>query len=90
MTSLGWIIRILAILLLVRLVLRAIRGAMRVQEPPRPRKVERVGGALARDPHCGTHVPRASAVTLRQGGGTLYFCSTACRDAYQSAEQKAG
>lgn len=88
--ALGWILRGLAVLLLVRLVLRALRNAGRVQEPPRPRKVERAGGALARDPQCGTYVPRASAVTARHAGATVYFCSAACRDTYLSAEKKAG
>jgi uncharacterized protein len=36
----------------------------------------------ATDPVCGMTVDRASAVTLRDGGRTVYFCSEHCRHAY--------
>lgn len=39
--------------------------------------------AMERDPVCGTFVVPERAVTLSDAGGTVYFCSTACRDAYR-------
>ena len=39
---------------------------------------------LVRDPVCGTFVAPASARFLTTGGGTQYFCSDKCRDAYTS------
>lgn len=40
------------------------------------------GGALKRDPVCGTFIPADSSVHKVVGGEVLYFCSTACRDKY--------
>jgi uncharacterized membrane protein YraQ (UPF0718 family)/YHS domain-containing protein len=37
----------------------------------------------ATDPVCGMKVDRAKAVTLANGGKTLYFCSEHCRDAFE-------
>ena len=38
----------------------------------------------ATDPVCGMTVDRARAVTLEDGGRTVYFCSEHCRHAYQA------
>lgn len=46
--------------------------------PPSHRR----GEEMVQDPQCGTYVPRHEAVEERRGGQALYFCSTACRDAY--------
>ncbi|MDY6849431.1 MAG: PP0621 family protein [Geoalkalibacter sp.] len=43
----------------------------------------RRGEEMVQDPHCGTYVPRHEAIEERSRGGTQYFCSTACRDAYR-------
>jgi uncharacterized membrane protein YraQ (UPF0718 family)/YHS domain-containing protein len=37
----------------------------------------------ARDPVCGMHVGRARAVRARLDGHTYFFCSAACRDAFE-------
>jgi YHS domain-containing protein len=42
------------------------------------------GGALKRDPVCGTYIPAESSVRKVVAGETLYFCSTECRDKYSS------
>jgi len=91
---LPWIIRALVILLILRLVrnLFAPSPQRRQQAPPRggrtagPQAMERSGGKLVRDPHCGTYIPMSSSVHLVSGGETLYFCSTTCRDAYRRAK----
>lgn len=42
-------------------------------------------GTMVRDPQCGVHVPKDSAITLRGSGNGPYFCSTQCRDLYVRA-----
>jgi YHS domain-containing protein len=38
---------------------------------------------LVRDPVCGTYVPPRSSLSITTSGTTHYFCSEACRIAYQ-------
>jgi len=57
-------------------------------QPPRggsggPRGVPQQGVQMVRDPVCGTYVVRDRAVSLASGGGTVFFCSDACRDKYR-------
>ena len=40
------------------------------------------GGALKRDPVCGTYVPEENSVRKVVNGEVLYFCSPECRDKY--------
>ena len=42
------------------------------------------GGALKRDPVCGTYVPMDNSVRKSVNGEVLYFCSPECRDKYAS------
>src|SRR3954467_8697683 len=42
----------------------------------------------ATDPVCGMSVDRAKAVTLEDGGRTVYFCSEHCRHAYDARERE--
>ena len=83
-----WIVRALAVLLLLRFVLRALFGPKRQMGGARPRggpAPERLGGELVRDPHCGTYIPKSRAVVVGSGPDAQYFCSTKCRDAYTGA-----
>ena len=72
MRILLWVVRALAILLLIRMILRSLFGsrpsAARTQGGPgpggRPRAQERIGGELG------------------SGEAVEYFCSPECRDAY--------
>jgi len=84
-----WVVRALAILLLIRMILHALFGARRAartQGAPgagaRARAQERIGGELVRDPNCGTYIPKARALVVGSGEAAQYFCSTECRDAY--------
>ena len=88
MRILVWILRALAILLLLRFLFRALFGARRAPSPASGsgatgRNRERVLGELVRDPNCGTYVPKASSISMQAGGDTLYFCSVRCRDEYR-------
>jgi hypothetical protein len=80
-----WIVRLLVILLLIRLVMRAL-GVRRGPAIPRPRvrDVERSGGTLVQDPQCGTYLPKSRALMIGSGDDAKYFCSPACRDAYNA------
>jgi YHS domain-containing protein len=85
MTFLVWTFRILVILLILRFVIRLVtqmnKPARRRSGPP----AERSGGTLVRDPQCGTYIAPDRALALSTGGGTVYFCSTACRDEWKAA-----
>lgn len=83
LTLLTWVIRIIIVAIVLRLVLRmftATRVGPGARRPPKP--VERVGGALVRDPHCGTYVPKSTALVVGRGDQAQHFCSPRCRDAY--------
>ena len=55
------------------------------------KKKKRVAsGEMVKDPVCGTYVDKESAITVRNGDQTLYFCSYECRKKYieSVSEQK--
>jgi len=87
MVFLARLVRILAILLLVRLVLRAFasrrRGSRRV--PPAG-----AAGDLVRDQVCNTFVPRDRALRELVGAREEFFCSRACRDRRLAGATAAG
>ena len=75
-------LRLLALFLLIRYVLRLLgsflRAAPRSSAPPRaPAAPAR---DLVRDRICNTFVPRDRALTAIVGGQEEHFCSPACRD----------
>ena len=43
---------------------------------------------LVRDPVCGMHIARTLALTVKQDGETVHFCSPECRDKYLGNTQK--
>ncbi len=43
---------------------------------------------LVRDPVCGMHIAEGIALSLKQNGETLFFCSAECRDKYLSQGRK--
>ena len=82
-----WILRILLIVFIIRLILRAIYGFMQANRaggPARPpgQMRERSGGELVRDPNCGTYIPRSTAIAVGSGSDAKYFCSEKCRQEY--------
>jgi YHS domain-containing protein len=87
--------RLLLLILLLALALRAIgrllRGIVegaasqpRSGGPRRPAHVPAKSELMARDPVCGTYVVPSRALSERGTGGTQYFCSEKCRQAYRS------
>lgn len=64
-------------------VIGGLRGGDAVGTPGGTRAVQ-----MVRDPVCGTFVLPDRAVTLPAEGGHIYFCSAACRDAYQPRQRR--
>jgi YHS domain-containing protein len=88
---LAWLLEAVIIIMIVRAVMRLFSGRSRGPSGPRaggspfpPKTTERIGGALVRDPQCGTHIPMSSAIRVTDGGETRYFCSAECRDAFRA------
>jgi YHS domain-containing protein len=72
-----------------RMVWRLVDGAMDgmrsgVRRPEGPARPPSQGVHMERDPICGTFVVPDHALSLTDGSGRVYFCSTACRDKYRA------
>ncbi len=85
---LGWLIRFLVVMVLVRLAWKFLTGfaqgaTTRPQAPPTKTV------ALVRDPACGTYIDRSRAMTLRHNGVTHHFCSEDCRTGFQQGRRAA-
>jgi YHS domain-containing protein len=78
---LGWTIRLLLLLFIIRAILRLARGIMAGLNPPGERHPTAV--PLARDPVCGTFVVPSQALTAGSGADLRYFCSEKCRRKYE-------
>jgi YHS domain-containing protein len=89
-----------SVALLRRVLAWMLRGAVPAAETDRDAAGARVGSEsgdtqngvaarrLVRDPVCGMHVAEVLAVPLRDSGGLLHFCSSACRDKYVNGRQR--
>ncbi len=82
---LGWILRLILLLIVIRLLWRFIAGIIQGMSgtPARAPGATRGGDRavpLVRDPVCGTYVVKAKALTSHAGGETHYFCSEDCRE----------
>jgi YHS domain-containing protein len=67
---------------LIRSFLRTLPGH---KGSPPPAKSSQ-GEEMVQDPHCGTYLPRGDALSKTVQGKKLYFCSSACRDAFTGRE----
>jgi uncharacterized protein len=88
---LGWLLRGLVLLLIVRAVWRFLAGLLDgLATAPSSRGAASTAGVeLVRDPVCGTYVVPARAVTSGGGTSVQYFCSERCRDAYAAGRRLA-
>jgi len=76
----GWILRLILLYLVVRAVMRIVRGVVDgIRGPAEPPAAV----PLVRDPICGTFVVPSSALMLGTGPDTRFFCSEQCLRAYQ-------
>ena len=80
----GWVLRTLLLLIIIRLVWRFIASVMDGMNPaPQQQKAgKKKSVPLVKDPVCGTYIVRERALTLDAGKQTQYFCSERCRDEY--------
>jgi len=78
----GWL-GVLARLLMNWAVGPADKTPSKQRAPMAPPPAPAGSTMLHKDPVCGTYVSEAVAVTLREDGQTLYFCSDACRDKHR-------
>lgn len=72
------VIRVLAVLFIIRLVLRAFAALVRRSGPAE--RGPAAGVALVRDRVCNTFLPRERALRAFVAGREEHFCSEACRD----------
>jgi uncharacterized protein len=42
----------------------------------------RIDDVMVQDPVCGIYFPQREGVELKNGGGTIVFCSSDCRDRF--------
>lgn len=95
MVLLGWIVRIVLLLLIVRGLVRLLAGffeGLRGMPPSQPaaRGASRGGRQavpLVKDPVCGTYVVSDRALTAAAGGTTHYFCSEDCRRRFEQSRK---
>jgi YHS domain-containing protein len=77
----GWILRLLFAVLIIRLIWKFFVGVVTGVRDPRPRTAK-PGVALVRDPVCGVYVEPSRALSARRGQATHYFCSKECRRSF--------
>jgi hypothetical protein len=84
---LGWVVKIILFLLLIRLAVTFVRGLLQGMSTP-VKRAPAAGDAvpLVRDPACGTYVVRARALTAGEGRDRQYFCSERCRESWMRKE----
>jgi YHS domain-containing protein len=58
-------------------------SAAKQRSPMAPPPAQAGSTMLHKDPVCGAYVSEAVAVTLKDNGQTMWFCSEACRDKYR-------
>ena len=77
---LGWVLRLILFFIVVRAILRFVRGI--AQGMSASSDAERTAVGLVKDPVCGTYVVPARALTAGSGSQTRFFCSERCREAW--------
>jgi hypothetical protein len=86
------VLRLVAFLVVVRLVLRALAGLSRGTTRPAAagsRPGTKAVADLVRDRICNTFLPRERAVSAMVSGREQHFCSEACRDRALTAASQA-
>ena len=78
---LGWLIRLLLAVLVIRVVWyfvsRLVAGVRKGSSSSTEDSV-----VLVKDPDCGTYIRRVDAFSARAGHETHYFCSERCQQAF--------
>ena len=80
---LGWLLRGLFLVLILRLVWKFVSGLFAGARGSQSRRRSVRAGSLERNPVCGTYVEPTRALTARMSGKTHYFCSEQCLRAFR-------
>lgn len=86
--ALGWIVRFLVVMVLMRLAWKFLAGLAQ-GATARPQAPPTKAVSLVRDPACGTYIDRGRAMTLGYKGETHYFCSEDCRANFKQGRRAA-
>jgi YHS domain-containing protein len=79
---LGWLIRLLLAVLVIRVAWHFVSGFVTGMRGRQARRSEEGSVALVKDPVCGTYIRRVDALSARAGARTHYFCSERCQQAF--------
>ena len=79
---LGWLIRILLAVLVVRGIWNFVSGLF-VGAAESPKMPSRKSVPLVRDPVCGTYIDPSRALSAKTRTTVHYFCSENCRQAFR-------
>ena len=85
--ALGWLIRFLVLMVLVRLGWKFLVGLVEGATQP-PQVTPKRGVPLVRDPVCGTYVDSGRALSFRTRSKVYYFCSEDCLTAYRQRRRE--
>ena len=83
---LRWLV-LIAIVVLLPLVVRAIVAGGRRREIDLSSRRGPDGEDLVRDPACLTYVPRSAAVSATVAGQSYLFCSAACAESFRRIKE---
>lgn len=84
----GWFIRILIIVLVIRALWGLVSGILKGASKPARSRPER-SVALVRDPVCGTYLQPSRALSTQSGAKVFYFCSADCQQAFDRGGERA-
>ena len=82
-------IKNLILILLIFFVYRVVKKWMMEADKDRSvypieKKGPMVDDVMLKDPLCGVYFPKKDAISLKEDGKVLYFCSEKCRDDYKN------
>ena len=76
---------LLAVFFAVRFLKNSLQVRTRAVSVPEPQSgpvQKREGEEMVLDPVCNSYIPLSSALTVKDGGRTEYFCTDECRDKF--------
>ena len=79
---LGWLIRLLIAVLVVRGIWNFVSGRF-AETAESPKAPSRKSVPLVRDPVCGTYIDPSRALSAKTGTTVRYFCSEKCRQVFR-------
>ena len=79
-------IRFIIFVILCYVLYRLVKS-LALPSPAKPKKpftqsYGTITDEMVMDPHCHVYIPKREAITVKQAGETLYFCSKECKKKY--------